>query len=259
MLFTLYHWFIYDPIYNLLVAIYDSIAFQDLGVAIIILTVIIRLALYKPNKSAIEAQKSMAELQPKMKELKKKYKNDQQKQSQEMLKLYRTHKINPLGSCLPLLVQFPFLIAVYRVLRSGLEQVNGDLLYHFTPNPGFMDPVAFGFLNLGETNFVLPLLAATAQFFQARMMPMAMPPKQVEKDKGAQDEDVSTIMNRQMKVMMPLITFFIGISLPAGLSLYWFVSTLATIVQQRFIMKRGKGADEQNGTKKVIEGEGTVK
>ena len=142
----LFNTLLYQPIFNLLVFIYNIIPGHDIGVAIILLTVIIKLALYPFSLQSIKAQKSMRDLQPKIDELKKKLKGQKDVLAREMMQLYKREKINPMSSCLPLLIQFPFLIAVYRVFRAGLGEGSLDMLYSFIDNPGTLNQLLLAFL-----------------------------------------------------------------------------------------------------------------
>ena len=122
----------YQPILNLLVWLYDVIPGHDIGVAIILLTIIIKLVLLPLSKKSIESQKSLRDLQPKMDEVKKRYPDSKEEQSKAMMVLYKENKINPLSSCLPLLIQLPFLWALYRVFYNGLTKKGSlDLVYSF--------------------------------------------------------------------------------------------------------------------------------
>ncbi len=227
----------YQPLLNLLIFIYNIVPGQDMGVAIIIITILIKLALYPFGTKAIKAQKVMTELQPKIDEVKKQYSDDKQKQAQELMRLYKEEKVNPFSSCLPLLVQLPFLIAIYQVFRTGLSNGNLDLLYPFISNPGQINTIAFGFLDLSKANWIMAVLAGAAQFWQARMFVRRKPEVKTE---GSKDENMMAMMNKQMLYMMPIVTIFIGISLPSGLVFYWFLTTLITALQQLLILKNKK-------------------
>jgi YidC/Oxa1 family membrane protein insertase len=223
----------YQPLLNLLIWLYNIVPGHDIGVAIIVLTVIIRLLLFPLAKQSIESQKALQDMQPKIEELKKKYPNKEE-QGKELIKLYQNNKINPLSSCLPLLIQLPFLIAVYQVFRAGLTKGSLDLLYPFIQKPLEINVISFGFLDLSKPVIILAILAGLAQFWQAKMM---MTQKPAIKAVGSRDEDMTAMLNKQMLYFMPLITVFMGISLPGGLTMYWLVVTLITILQQELIFK----------------------
>ncbi len=224
----------YVPILNLLVWLYNVMPWHDLGVAIIILTVLIKFILYPLNKKAILSQKALQDLQPKLDEIKKKYKDDREAQAKAMIELYQKEKINPASSCLPILIQLPFLIAVYQVFRVGISNGTLEHIYPFIQNPGTLNSVAFGFLDLSHSSVILAILAGLAQFWQGKMLSVKKP---AIKSQASQDESLTAIMNKQMLYVMPVFTVIIGLSFPAGLTLYWFINTLITGVQQLILFK----------------------
>jgi len=225
----------YQPILNLLVFLYNIVPGHDIGVAIIIMTVIIKLILLPLSKQSIKSQKSLQELQPKIEEIKKKYADKKEEQGRAMMQLYKENKVNPFSSCLPLLIQLPFLWAVFMVFRDGLSGQSLNLVYSFIYQPEVINTMSLGFVNLAERNVVLAVLAGLAQFWQAKMMITKRPEVQ---SGGAKDEDMMAIMNKQMVYMMPALTVFIGLSFPGGLALYWLVTTLLTALQQLYLFKQ---------------------
>lgn len=257
----LYHVILYQPLFNLLVWLYNIVPGHDVGIAIIILTIIIKLILYPFTLQSIKAQKAMQELQPKLEELKKKYKNEKEKLSLEMMNLYKQEKVNPFSSCLPVLIQLPFLIAVYQVFRQGLSNGSFDALYPFVQNPGTINATFLGLIDLSKSNLYLALAAGVAQFWQAKMMQSRKPPqtKEGKPIPGAEDENMMSMMNKQMMYFMPLMTVFIGMKLPGGLTLYWFVTTVLTALMQLYLFKGKNKTDKtdkpQSNQPEIIEGE----
>jgi len=236
------YWFnliFYQPLFNLLIFFYNIIPGNDIGVAIIILTILIRIILYPLSLQSIKSQKALQDLQPKLDALKEKYKDKKEELAQAMIKLYKEEKVNPFSSCLPLLIQLPFLIAVYKVFQSGLNGSSLNLLYPFIHNPGFLNSVSLGFINLAKPNYALAILAGLAQFWQSKMFITKRPPKGIP---GSKDEDMTAMINKQMVYFMPLITIIIGISLPGGLTLYWLVTTFLMALQQLYFFKKRKVA-----------------
>jgi len=224
------------PIFNLLVFIYNYVPGQDLGIAIILLTILIKLVLFPLSHQAIKSQKALQDLQPKMSEIKKKYKDNKEEQAKAMMELYKSEKVNPLSSCLPLLVQLPFLIAVFHVFNRGLSEESLDLLYPFIQRPEVLNTISLGFLDLSSPNIILAVLTGGAQFWQTKMLMHKRQPKVP----GSKDEDMMAAMNKQMLYFMPIITVVIGSSLPAGLILYWLVTTLLTVAQQKLLFGKKK-------------------
>lgn len=245
----LFNEFIYRPIYNLLIFVYNTFPLHDFGIAIVIVTVLIKLILVPLSRKQIESQKKMQELQPKIKEVQQKHKNDKEKQTKAIFELYKTHKTNPFSGCLPLILQLVFLIAIYRVLfnisNAGL-QVRSEELYSFVSNPGPINQYFLGIIDLAKTlhlnnltlanvpQLLLILAAAVSQYIQTKML-MG---KQVALKNTSDKEDINQIMSKQMLYMGPLLTLFIGFKFPAGLALYWLVSTLFMIGQQYYLEKQ---------------------
>ncbi|MDD4333321.1 MAG: YidC/Oxa1 family membrane protein insertase [Patescibacteria group bacterium] len=225
----------YQPILNLLVWLYNIIPGHDIGIAIIVLTIIIKVILYPLSWQSIKAQKSLQDLQPKVDELKKEYANNKEEMGKAMLTLYKENKVNPFSSCLPLLIQLPFLWAVFRVFQNGLKNGSLDLVYSFISKPDVINNISLGLVDLSKPNIILAVLAGAAQFWQAKMMTTKKPPIQ---STGAKDENMMAVMNKQMLYMMPVLTVFIGLTLPGGLTLYWFITTLLTALQQLYMFKK---------------------
>ncbi len=234
----------YQPILNLLVFLYNTVSFQDLGVAIVLLTIIIKVVLLPFSKQSIKAQKSMQDIQPKIDEVKKKYKDNKEEMGKALMNLYKENKVNPFSSCLPMLIQLPFLWAVFRVFRDDPGK-HLDLVYSFLARfkPETIETISFGFLDLSKPNIVLALLAGLAQFWQAKhMMNRRKANKNIQavSEVGGKEENMATIMNKQMLYFMPIITVVIGVSLPGGLTLYWFLTTLLTALQQIYVFKKNE-------------------
>ncbi|MDD5031937.1 MAG: YidC/Oxa1 family membrane protein insertase [Patescibacteria group bacterium] len=239
----------YQPILNLLVWLYNIIPGQDLGLAIIALTILIKAVLLPLSKQAIKSQKALQDLQPKIDELKKKYGDKKDEMGRAMLLLYKENKVNPFSSCLPLLIQLPFLWAVFMVFRDGLAGDSLNLVYSFISRPEAVNSMSLGFLELAKPNVYLALLAGAAQFWQAKMM---MTKKPAIKNSGAKDENMMAIMNKQMLYFMPVLTVFFGLTLPGGLTLYWFITTALTALQQLYIFKQPENKNQGSG---IIEGQ----
>lgn len=232
----LFNLVIYQPIFNTFVGLYSYI--PDIGVVIAILTVLIKLILYPLTSSSIKAQKALNELQPKMEALRVQFKDNQQQLAQETMKLYKENKVNPFGSCLPILLQLPIFLALYWVLQAGLASQDFDMLYPFIKNPGTIKTVSLGLFDLSKPSIALAVLAGAAQYWQARMLMHRKPPAVA--GTAAKDEGMAAMMNKQMLYMMPIMTVVIGFNLPGGLALYWLLSTVLTGLQQMVVFKKQK-------------------
>ena len=252
-LLTLWNSLLVHPIMNLTLFAYSLV--HDFGLAIILVTVLIRLALYPLYVTQIRSQRAMQEVAPAMEELKKKYGKDRQRFSQEQMKLYKERGVNPAAGCLPLVLQMPLLIALYNSLLQlgcGLGPPPGNVCpglthdmvesfrYSFVPNPvgegGSLDTTAHWLPWITEglqhpDPWILPIFAGLVQLVASVM---AMPAKQVK------SEDPAQRMTQSMAYTFPLITVIIGRSFPAGLALYWITTTLFQIVQQYFVSGWGQ-------------------
>lgn len=227
---------LYRPILNLLVILQNILPGHDFGLSIIVLTVLFRLLLWPLATQSIKSQKTLQAIQPELNALKEKYKDDKVKQSQAMMDLYKTKKINPASGCLPVLIQLPILIALFYTFRDGLgaTEIVAKSLYSFIHLSDNVNFIFLGLINLAEKSVVLAVIAGILQYWQTKMI---TPPKAANKpDKNAAD-DFASMMNTQMLYVMPVITIFVSASFPAGLSLYWITSTGFSIVQQYFVMK----------------------
>lgn len=235
---------LYCPLFNLMIFFYNIIPGQDIGVAIIMLTLLVRFVLYPINTKAIKSQKQLQEIQPEMKKVQAKYKNDKEKQAKALMELYQKHKVNPMSGCLPLLIQFPILIALYWVFLNGFKDESLNIIYSFVFNPSHINPMFFGIVNLSETNIILAFIAGSLQYFQTKMImgnkkdKKTLEDKKKEKTPEEKTQDFAQSMSKQMVYLMPVLTFVFAMSFPSGLALYWAVTTLFAIVQQSLIMKK---------------------
>ena len=225
---------LYIPFFNFLVFLYNTVAFQDFGVAIILLTLIIRLILSPLSIKTFKSQKVLSELQPKVKEIQEKFKNDTQKQTQQVMEMYKQYNINPFSGCLPLLIQLPILIALYRVSIAGFEQNSLSVLYEFIRNPGFLNQTSLGFIDLTKRSIFLSAVAGVSQFLQTKLSVSSQKNALFQKD---QKINPLASMNQQMLYFLPVITIIVSMSFPAGLPLYWIATTLFSIAEQLYIAR----------------------
>ena len=180
----------------------------NFGVSIIIVTILIKIALLPLTLKQDKSMKEMKKLQPEIDKIKEKYANDKQMLNIKTMELYKEHKVNPLGGCLPLLLQLPILFALFGVLRNGIIPKDSSFLW----------------LKLSDKDpfYILPVLNGAVSFLQQKLM-------------GTSD-------NPQMKNMMfvfPILMIYISYRMPSGLQLYWLTSSILAVVQQYFIMKKG--------------------
>lgn len=194
------------------------------GIAIILFTIVIKLVLLPLTIQQLKSTKAMNEIQPKLKELQEKYKNDKEKLNVKTMELYKEYKVNPVGGCLPLLIQLPIIFGLFSVLREPTKYI---------VDPVFATAVNEAFLwipNLSEPDlWILPILAGITTYFSMNSA-------------GA-----APVQNQTMKTMnmiFPVMILWWGRSFPAGLTLYWVVSNAFQMAQQYFMPKAGKSKEE---------------
>ncbi|MDD5589561.1 MAG: YidC/Oxa1 family membrane protein insertase [Candidatus Portnoybacteria bacterium] len=221
---------LYRPLFNSLIFLYNQIPGHDFGLAIIILTILIKLILFPVSQKAIKSQKETQAIQPKIKEIQEKYKNDREKQGRAMMELYKEHKVNPAAGCLPLIIQFLVLIAMFTVFRTGLDPEKLKSLYWFIERPETINHFFLGIVDLAKGSIIFGVLAGITQFIQSKMMMTNKP--------ASGKNDFAGLMNKQMLYVFPVMTVFLGIKFPAGLALYWTLSNILTIIQQYFFLKK---------------------
>lgn len=228
---------LYQPLFNATIFLYNVIPGNDFGLAIVALTIMIRLIFFPLTVKTTRSQRALSRINPLMKEIKEKHKNDSQAQSAAIMKLYKDNNVNPLSGCLPLLIQLPILIALYKAFGAGFKSENLALLYNFVNNPKYIEPISFGFLNITTSSWILAIITGIFQFLQLRQnqaltqAPSAGP--------HGQERDMQAI-NKQMLYFFPVMIIIIGWNLPAGLLIYWLTTTLFSIGEQAYIKAKYK-------------------
>lgn len=234
--------FVSKPLLNLLVFIASLVPGYNLGIAIIILTIIVKLLLFIPTQHGLQGQKKLQAIQPKIEELRKRYEGNTQKINEETMKLWKEYKVNPFQSCLPIAVQFPILIGLFYAVRDGsLLALSTHLLYA----PYQHLPWTFGTMFLGldllqPSVYVFPPLLVGLQFLQMKLS-FAIAKRQKETKEIKETRVPMNQQEIQQKMMLYVLPFMIGffaIKFPAAVSLYWGVSTLFAIGQQIVVNRK---------------------
>lgn len=227
--------FLYQPLFNSLILLYEYLPGKDFGFAVIVLTFLLRMMLFPLMSQTIKYQKIMAEIQPKVKEIQERLKDDQEKQMKEIMALYKEKKINPFSVFIPLLIQLPLLIALFRVFSAGISSGDMANLYSFVSNPGEINYLFLNIVSLSSPNIILTTLAAATQFFQIKMQNQKTKTKKNEKKDGM--AKFSAISQKQMPYLLSGFTFIFLLKAPSALSLYLIVTSLFSIGQQRILKK----------------------
>jgi len=230
---------LYQPLLNALILLYQYLPGHDFGVAVIVLTVIIRLILFPTSIRAIKSQKALSRLQPKLKEIQKKHKNDREKLAKATMELYQKEKVSPFSGCLPLLLQLPILIALYRVfffLKDFTPEALRESLYSFVSYPEGINITFLGLVNLAQPNIFLAILAGIFQFLQSKIS--------IGKQ-GLKKGDLTGAMQSQMLYFFPIFTVFIVWKLGSIIGLYWIISTLFSIGEHYIVKLKQKDQNEK--------------
>lgn len=227
-----FHELLYRPLFNLLIGYYNVVPSHDLGLAIVMLTITIRVLFIPLSIKSLKSQRELAQLQPKLQEIQTKHKEDKQALGQATMALYKEHKVNPLGGCLPILIQLPVIWSLYQVFINGVKASSLTDLYSFVYNPGVLGHVGLGFLDLAAKNPVMALIAGASQGVQAWLA------AKVQKAAGGNQDNPAAKMTQQMMYFFPIMITVISWSLPAGLVLYWITTTVFSIFEQLYIRKK---------------------
>lgn len=224
------------PILNAMVLIGAVTPGHSLAVAIIVITLVIKLILFIPTQHAMEGQKKMQLLQPKLEAVRAKYPGDPQKVNEETMKLWKEHGVNPLQSCLPLLLQFPLLIGLLYAVQSGANMALArEYVYGFNQHLSWsFGNSLFGIDLTQPEKIIFPVLLVVLQFFQMKLS-FAIADKKKAKEVEKAEETPGNAMAMQQKMMtyvLPLMIGFFALRFPAAVALYWGVSTLFAIGQQ---------------------------
>lgn len=237
----IYDTILYHPLLNTLVFLYNTVAFQDMGWAIIFLTLLIRVVLFPLFHKSTRHQALMQRLQPHVKKIQETHKGNREKQTQATMALYKEHGTNPFSGFLFLFIQIPILIALFQITQNSLKPEFLSGLYSFVTPPSSINHLFLGLINLAKPNILIVGLSALAQYFQAK----SALPKPVAGQVPTQTEKVG----KQMVFLGPVITLFIFYNFPAAVSLYWLITSAFSIVQQIIINKQLDNKQPENGSR----------
>ena len=249
----MYNEFIFRPLYNGLVGIMDVFPWAGVGVAVIIFTVIVKLALYPLSKSALLTQVRMKAVEPEANKIKAQYANDRQVQAMKTMELYKAKGIKPFSGVLLLIIQLPILLALIQVFYKIIPTIDLSLLYSFVSAPVF-GTMFLGFIDLTKPSLILAIATGVIQFLQLQFSlasrQLASSPAPIQQKNGgstsALPANFAQSMNTQMKYLVPILAFasiywIIPARFPQAASIiavYWMTSSLCTFLQELYIRKK---------------------
>lgn len=243
----LFNTLLLKPLYNLMVIIVESVPYADIGVSVIILTVIVRFILFPLSKNALVTQVKMKKIQEPLRELQEKHKDNRQMLAMETMNLYKVNNIKPFSGFFLLLLQLPVIIALYKVFISGgLPAINTDLLYSFVHAPEYVGIKFLNLFDITQKNVWISLLVVYSSYFQAKLSFK----DQVDPPKEGFGADLMKSMQIQMTYVFPVVMGFVAYGLGGIIALYFLTGNIFTIFQQRYLKNK---MNEHSEKEKLVE------
>lgn len=234
----------FNPLYNGLILLISVVPFADLGIAVILLTVFVKLILFPFSLKMVKTQLAVKQLEPEIAKLKEKHNGDKQEQARQTMALYKEKGVNPFSGFLLVLIQIPVIFALYFVFsRGGLPEINTDILYSFIPTPENINMHFLGLVDVSARSVVFALFAGITQFFQIKF---SLPPLKERSNKPSIKEDLARSFHIQMRYVMPIIVFSVGYAISGAVALYWTTSNLFAIGQEIYVRKKIKNKYGEN-------------
>ena len=232
--------FFYEPLYNGLVFLISIMPGADVGLAVIVLTLLVKIIILPLSHKSVASQAKMRSIEPEMKRVKERHK-DKQEQARQVMDLYKKHGVNPFSGCFLMLVQLPIIFALYWVFFKGLaNNIDQTILYSFVVAPEQINVHFLGFIDMSQKNIILAALAGISQYFQMKLSMPPIPKDDGEKKKGDMSfkDEFAKNMNLQMRYMLPGIVFFVAYSISSAVALYWLVSNLFSIGHELVVKRK---------------------
>jgi len=240
---AIWHTVFYQPIFNILIFIINNITFGDVGFAIILVTIIVKLALSPLTKKSIRSQILMKRMEPEMKQIKIDFPNKEE-QAKKTFELYKKYGTNPFSGCLVVILQLPVIFALYYVFYKGLT-IDPKLIYSFIQVPASLHTNFLGLIEMGSKSIFLGVLAGITQFVQGYLStPVKAKKLEVVKEIGRTEESktfqeqLSDSMQMNVRYILPVFIAFVAWKISAAVALYWIVSNIFTIVQEWYIRRQ---------------------
>lgn len=236
MLYELFHVAIYDPLYNGLVFILSVLPHADVGIAVVLLTILVKILLFPLARRAIHTQIALKKIGPDLERVKKEYATDQQEQVKKMFALYKENGIHPFSGFLIILIQIPIIFGLYLVfMRGGLPNIDTTLLYSFIPTPQEVSMLFLGFIDLSGKSIILALIAGVSQFFHARIA--MQPPENLSKPGESMKDDIVRSLHIQMRYVLPVVITVVAYTISSAVALYWATSNIFTLLQELYVRR----------------------
>lgn len=234
----LFNTFVYVPLYNTLIAILAYVPWVDVGIAVIILTVVVKTLLLPLSLKAARSQHLLKKLEEPMKEIREKYKDNKQEQGQKLLELYKETGTNPFSGFFLILIQLPIIIGLYLVFfKGGLPELHTDVLYAWVKIPEDIRMMFLGLVDMAGKSVLLAGLAGATQYYHASL---TLPKPGPRKESDGFQEDFARSMQMNVRYAFPLLMTGFAYALNSAVALYWITSNIFAICQEMYIKYRMK-------------------
>lgn len=235
MLSNIWNTVLYQPLLNALAFLVSIIPGGDVGIAVILLTILVKLVLFPLSQKSIESQAEMSILTPELNKIKASGVSKEE-QAKQTFELYKKHKVNPFSGCFLVLIQIPIIFALYFVFYKGIS-FHGELLYSFIQVPENINMIFLGVIDISGKSLILAILAGVSQYLQAHFMPKPAPRADLAGAPPSFAESFTKSMHMQMKYVFPFVVAFIAYSISGAVALYWITSNLFMVGQQIYVKK----------------------
>lgn len=236
MISNIWNTVLYEPLVNALAFLVSVMPGGDVGLAVIILTIIVKIVLYPLSQKSIESQAQMSILSPELNKIKTSGASKEE-QARLTFELYKIHKTNPFSGCLLVLIQIPIIFALYYVFLKGIKFENG-LLYSFIHIPEHINMMFLGIVDITQKSIILAVLAGISQYLQAHFTPKPAVSPVVDGTTPSFQDSFAKSMSMQMKYIFPFVVAFIAYSISGAVALYWITSNLFMVGQQIYVKKK---------------------
>lgn len=247
----LFNTFIYEPLYNGFVFLIGIAPFHDVGLAVVILTLLVRLLLFPITHKTVKSQAKLRQLEPEINRVKKETENDKQAQAKRIMELYQEHGVNPFSGCLIFLVQTPFILALFWLFNQEITNGLGvEKLYSFVSLPADTSLFFLGLIDVSQKSFLVAIAAGVSQYFQIKL---AMPPasaKREQPERPSFKDEFARSFQTQARYIFPVMVFFLSYTIfPAAVALYWVTSNLFSIGHELFVRRKAEKVQKNHETR----------
>lgn len=227
----------YYPLYNALIFLSALSPAYDLGIAVVVLTVLVKFLILPLSHSSIKTQKKLKEIEPHVKKIKEQYKDKQEEQAVKIMNLYKEHGVNPFSTIFLLFIQLPIFIALYYIFNHNIDLAS-PVIFSFNLIPESINMMFLGLIDLSQKNLSLAVLVGLTQFVQTKLSVPELPKTQQKNPSFA--EDFTRSMNWQVKYFLPIFIVFVASSLNAAVSVFWITSNVFSIVHELLVKKEAE-------------------